>query len=59
MLLSHSGEYGGEYENLKFPAKFAENDKIGLEKYWKKWGLMNACEFLTKFLQIFRILANA
>ncbi len=26
--------------------KFAENDMIGLEKYWKKWGLTNGNEFL-------------
>ena len=36
MLLSHLGEYPCEYENMKFVAKIAENDMIGLEKYWKK-----------------------
>ena len=35
-----------EIWKFEIRGKIAENDMIGKEKCWNKWGLMNACKIL-------------
>ena len=41
-----SGWISLQIQKFEIRGKIAENDMIGWEKYWKKWGLMNACQIL-------------
>ncbi len=54
----HSEESPCGHEHFEIRCKFAENDMICLEKYWKKWGLTNGNECLRISYESLRIIAN-